>query len=108
MLRPRLGEGWRERIVMGGGAGVGTGVQASPFSLSPSQYIHSAGVVHRVSAFSALILRGPRPTPGRVGSSSNQGVGRGGERGGFSGAQNVDFSDLALAWEGLCGRILVF
>lgn len=35
---------------------------ASP-SLSPTQYIHSAGVVHRVSAFSATSSK-VLPTPG--------------------------------------------
>ena len=43
------------------GAKPGTGFTLLP--LSPTQYIHSAGVIHRVSAFSATSSEAP-PTPG--------------------------------------------
>ena len=37
----------------------GAGLTLRTLSLSLTQYIHSAGVVHRVSALSAPVLRGP-------------------------------------------------
>lgn len=71
--------------------------QASP-SLSPTQYIHSAGVVHRVSAFSATSSKA-LPTPGIF-------LKLGGD--GTRGARDREFSDPALAQEVLLRRIAVF
>ena len=58
------------------GVKAGLWTQASP-SLSPTQYIHSAGVIHRVSDFSATSSKA-LPTPGvflKVGGDGTRGAG---------------------------------
>lgn len=84
------------KVGRGGGRGAGVEAVASPsppLSLSPLQYIHSAGVVHRVSVVSARVLGcGGRGSRNRVLCWPRNWEQQGELR--FSGAWAVDLSAL--------------